>query len=293
MKTSALTKREVEVEPFRVWNAYVNLLASPKVFRGGGFTLIELLVVIAIIAILAALLLPGLSKAKEQARRAKCISNQKQLVLTWLMYAGDHNDVLVPNGVGFLPDQPLYALWVMGGSHLDEAPLTNAQYLLDANVAAFAGYLKTAQIYKCPADHSVWRGIPKIRSYSLNCYLGFTPSLTGFVTENYATFNRIAEITSPSPANVFVFQDVNPASICFPAFIVRFGDPATLFHYPSGLHNRSGVLAFADGHAESHKWNDNRTLTNAAPGTVIQHGYESPNNSDLRWIQEHTTNLKN
>jgi len=65
-----------------------------------GFTLTELLVVIAIIAILAALLLPVLAHAKTQARRIQCSNNQRQLFLSWIMYAGDHNDALAPNGHG-------------------------------------------------------------------------------------------------------------------------------------------------------------------------------------------------
>src|SRR5690242_1121775 len=68
---------------------------------GGGFTLIELLVVIAIIAILAALLLPALSAAKRRATQATCLSNQKQLAMAWIMYAGDNSDKVV--GFSTLP----------------------------------------------------------------------------------------------------------------------------------------------------------------------------------------------
>jgi len=68
--------------------------------RAGGFTLIELLVVIAIIAILMAILMPALQRAREQGQRAACMSNLKQLALTWIMYADENEDRVVSSEAG-------------------------------------------------------------------------------------------------------------------------------------------------------------------------------------------------
>ena len=267
--------------------------------------MIELLVVVAIIGILASLLLPALSKAKAQAQRVHCSANQRQLALTWLLYAGDHNERVVPNGESGSTDLEQPTLWVSGGSHPNTLAFTNNIYLQDARHAAFAPYLTAPAVYKCPADlgklyvlggKSLLGGpdVPRNRSYSMNGYIGATPALADtpeYITPKYATYRKTSDITSPSPAQLFVFQDVNPASICFPAFIVRMPGNAVdgFYHYPSTLHNRSGVLGFADGHVESHRWKDSRTFRTAESAGVIIHRDPCPNNADLTWIRERAT----
>ncbi|MEO8428837.1 MAG: type II secretion system protein [Verrucomicrobiota bacterium] len=263
-----------------------------------GFTLIEPLVVIAIIAILASLLLPTLAKAKAQGQRIQCVNNQRQLALTWIMYAGDNNDAMVSNGAKSPGDNEKNTLWVLGDYHNFLPAFTNEIYLLDPRYAAFASYLKTRATYKCPSDRTSFLRNPRkpvlqVRSYALNSYLGTSPSIANRISPRYRALKRTADFVG-SPANTFLLQDVNPQNLCTPAFIVLMPGFAadSFFHYPATYHNRSGVLSFADGHTETHRWRDSRTFKTAPLGQKVPHDTASPRNVDLAWIQEHTANLK-
>jgi len=261
----------------------------------GAFTLIELLVVIAIIAILAALLLPALAGAQDQARRIQCINNQKQLILTWAMYSGDNRDMLVPNG-GENGFSPLPFMWIYGGNHGDAQTLVNVQYLVGADYALFAPYLKSAQQYKCPADRSTWpvngRRVQELRSYAMNVYVGTPRENVVFplsLNTAFRVFMKSSDLAANQPANRFIFMDANPASICTPAFGVDMASDVFV-HYPSALHRGLGVLAFADSHVESHKWLDPRTRPGLGAGVNhIPHNESSPGNRDLMWIRDRTS----
>ncbi len=261
------------------------------VSRGVGFTLIELLVVIAIIAILAALLLPSLARAKQEARRIQCLNNEKQLALTWMLYATDADDRLVANGAQEGVGRE--TLWVAGGYHNFPPAFVDPRYLLDPRLAAFAHYLTEKAIYKCPSDrttHIVQRGrpIPQIRSYAMNLYLGPTDSMNGRTSQGYIAFRTATQILAPSM--VFLFQDLTPQSLCTPAFILPMpGQPEEWFHLPATHHNNGGVVSFADGHVDAHRWFDPRTIVSTTQGQRIRHNLPAPRSRDLHWLQERTS----
>jgi hypothetical protein len=256
-------------------------------------------VVIAIIAILAALLLPALAKAKDGAVRIQCLNNQRQLMLTWAMYSNDNREMLTLNGGDQAVVSTRAHLWVYGGNHGDPETLTNSLYLVGANYALFAPFLASVQPYKCPADRSRWsiggRMVNELRSYSMNSYVGTPPAnVVGPITLNaaYRVYMKSTDLAANLPANRFVFMDVNPASICTPAFGVDMS-LQTFVHYPSSLHRGLGVVSFADSHVESHKWLDARTRKGLPTGQqYIPHNEASPNNQDLRWLGERTTSRK-
>jgi prepilin-type N-terminal cleavage/methylation domain-containing protein len=258
-----------------------------------GFTLIELLVVVAIISILAAMILPVLGRGKAEAKRIQCTNNLKQLTDVWVMYAGDNADMLVANGHNEPPVTTI-KFWVQGAFYYAEDN-TNYTYMLDARYALFAPYIHTINIYVCPTDREtviVDGGLyPKIRSYSLNAYVG---GVEGWWDERLSTAYRIfkkhSEVSQRMPAGLFLFQDVHPNSICWPYFGVHM-DRESFFNFPGTSHNQGGVISFADAHVERHRWRDPRTIA-ALSADYHHHDEPSPFNEDLAWLRARTTTPK-
>ena len=246
------------------------------------FTLIELLVVIAVIAVLAALLLPALRGAKAQAKRIQCVSQLRQLALNGV------SEPYLP-----APYQPNQKFWV-SGSFYTAPDSTNLDLLLDPRYSLFAPYLKSAKVYLCPGDKDTVvvnsRPEPKLRSYEMNCYVGWygrTDTRLDYDMQSYRVFRKYSDIAAARPAGLFLFQDVHPSSICWPYFGVYMRQDA-FFNFPSSVHNRGGVVAYTDGHAERHRWLDPRTVA-AASWDYHKHNESSPNNSDLSWLRERAT----
>ena len=220
--------------------------------RRRGFTLVELLVVIGIIALLVSILLPALNKAREDAKRVRCLSNERQLVMAWQMYASDNKGKLVGSNTPGWPTTPWW-YWAAGGNSLET--LYNGKLW---------PYLKNYEVYKCPNDRVMYT-----HTYSINGYLagenGDRVFTTGAIKKAFATF-------------VFI-EELDPRGYEINSFMPTHYPSQNWNDIPGNMHGNAGIISFADGHAVIWPFSDARTYQNSAQGM------NTPNNPDLRQLQ--------
>jgi prepilin-type N-terminal cleavage/methylation domain-containing protein/prepilin-type processing-associated H-X9-DG protein len=262
--------------------------------RRRAFTLIELLVVIAIIAILAAMLLPALSKAKAKAQTTQCLSNMKQLQLCYQMYFGDNNDLLPLNFVDNPPQN-----WILGHAQTDWIT-TNIQ-----NGVLFP-YNRSAAIYACPANTvtvtkpasgpgTSATQVPQTRTCSIEFSMGGNSASSASgpwnLSRNGLTFNSYSKSTQlRQPSNKFVFGEEAQSTLDDGEFgmyplINGVVSQAVWWNLPANRHSGGSTWSFLDGRVEYYKWRGSVVAAKqndpTPHSTVMGRGGDYPDDSPL------------
>ena len=296
MNTQRSGLRHASRAPGKWSNAGRAFLGGKRV-GGGAFTLIELLVVIAIIAILAALLLPALSKAKTKAQGIQCMNNLRQLMLGWRLYADDYGDLLLS---GLDVGAPRVR-WCTG--NLDySGSQANWDPQVDLAKSPIMPYLgkSSFSIWKCPADPTKVRNaagllLPRVRSNSMSQVFDLGSWLP---PDQFLTYGKLGSIRVP--VKTWVLIDEHPDSLNDAAFGVQMAVPSMpltmsdvrIVDYPASFHNGAGGLSFADGHSEIHKWHGSSIRL---PVTGVYIHLDNPagdSKNDIVWLSDVTTVAK-
>src|SRR5262245_62347100 len=249
-----------------------------------GFTLIELLVAVATVAILAALLLPVLGKAKIKAQRASCMSNLRQLGFGWIMYAHDNNGMLAESYGGSSSNAWVYGNMKKPGEATDATLIAQGKLF---------PYVRDTKVYRCPGSKSVMFGpktVELVRSYSMNCFMGGRDPLLAPIpptAKDYVPFFvKDSELRRPSVMWVLIDEDERSIDDGFfvtdPTAKTWYDFPATSAH----RHDFSFGLATADGHTDVFLNRDPRTHQ------LTSHETDQAHNSDLERLAAKTTVLK-
>ena len=233
----------------------------PFAGRSRAFTLVELLVVIAIVAILAALLLPALGKAKIKAQAISCMNNTKQLTLSWLMYAGDNDDKIAPVTQSDYSNGGNLNTWKVQWCGGTMRTVSNPSYSTNTQPITSAllyPYNKNMAIYKCPADTSTQNyplktGASRVRSLSCNNTFSGTYTNTSQIVKPSETWTFIDEHSGTIDDGDFLVPPLSTNNI--PA-----GGNA-----PAGYHQQASGMSFSDGHSIIHQWSSSFTTSTNHP----------------------------
>jgi prepilin-type processing-associated H-X9-DG protein len=275
-----------------------------------GFTRTDLVALTFTSGVLALMAATAIGGGSMESHAALCLSNLRRMTTAWLQNADDNNGQIVGNldGGAASTGSNSNKTWVLGwmdyngGTSISGMPggLSNTNVYVLTNASPLAPYLgRSAGVFRCPVDTSLSRGssgAPRVRSYSMNGYLGTSnPYTTG-----YRVLSKLSDFVNPSPAQTFVFCDERPDSINDSVLLCNMVgfDPYNpagwiIVDYPAMYHDRGGVFAFADGHGEFKRWTDPRTVPLERAGQLIPLNVPSPNNPDVYWLQQRATSRVN